>query len=122
MAEAFTNSLASARGLDVKAISAGTLGGSKLNPTATAAMSEIGISMADQYSKLLTQPMADAATRIISMGCGVDAAACPAQFLLTEDWKLDDPAGQGIDSVRVIRDQILARVEAMLDELESTSG
>jgi arsenate reductase len=116
MAEAMTNHIAKERGLDVRAASAGTVGGKQLNPMAVEAMGEIGISMEGQAPKLITQEMVDASDRIISMGCGVDAAACPAKFLLTEDWELDDPAGQGIEAVRVIRDQILARVEGMLDE------
>ena len=47
----------------------------------------------------------------------MDVEACPAKFLLTEDWELDDPAGQPIDRVRVIRDQIKSRVESMLEAL-----
>ena len=56
--------------------------------------------------------------QIISMGCGVDADACPTKFLLTEDWELDDPAGQPIEKVRVIRHQILARVRDLLNQTE----
>lgn len=115
MAEAFTNHLARERGVDVSAASAGTVGGKQLNPMAVAAMAELGISMEGHEPKLLTQEMADGADKIISMGCGVDAEACPAKFLLTEDWELDDPAGQGIEAVRVIRDQIRDRVEKMID-------
>lgn len=119
MAEAFTNFEAKARNLPVTAESAGTVGGKSLNPMAVQAMEELGISMEGQSPKLLTQSMADQADRIISMGCGVDADACPAKFLLTEDWGLDDPAGQSIESVRIIRDQIRERVLAMLKEFES---
>lgn len=117
MAEAFTNHLARERGLDVRAASAGTVGGKDLNPMARAAMDEVGISMESQHPKIITQEMVDAADRIISMGCGVDADACPAKFLLTEDWELDDPAGQSIESVRAIRDQIRNRVEGLLNEV-----
>jgi arsenate reductase len=77
-------------------------------------MEEAGVPMEGQVPKALDQTMADRADRIISMGCGVDAAACPAKFLLTEDWGLDDPAGQPIETVREIRDQIRTRVVAML--------
>ena len=49
------------------------------------------------------------------MGCGVDASACPAKFLLTEDWELEDPAGQSAEKVREIRDQIKQRVLAMME-------
>ena len=116
MAEAFVNHFAQESGSDVLAESAGTVGGKVLNPMAIQAMAEIGISMDGHIPKLLTQDMADRADKIISMGCGVDVDACPAKFLLTEDWELDDPAGQGIESVRVIRDQIKERVQKLLAE------
>ena len=114
MAEALTNAFAGEMGLDVIGRSAGTLGGKGLNPMAVQAMSELGISMEGHAPKLLSQEMADGADKIISMGCGVDAEACPARFILTEDWGLDDPAGQSIERVREIRDDIAARVRAML--------
>jgi len=114
MAEAWTRHLAAEQGLRIVAESAGTLGGGSLNPVAVAVMEEAGVPMASQVPKALDQPMVDRADRIISMGCGVDAAACPAKFLLTEDWGLDDPAGQPVEAVRVIRDQIKERVVAML--------
>lgn len=114
MAEAWTRHLAAEQGLNITAESAGTLGGGSLNPVAVAAMEEAGVPMEGQVPKALDQAMADRADRIISMGCGVDAAACPAKFLLTEDWGLDDPAGQPIETVREIRDQIRTRVVAML--------
>ncbi|HWA81863.1 MAG TPA: hypothetical protein VG820_00405, partial [Fimbriimonadaceae bacterium] len=77
-------------------------------------MAEDGVAMDGHLPKLLTQEMADRADKIISMGCGVDAEACPARFMLTEDWGLDDPAGQPIQKVREIRDQIKAHVEELL--------
>ena len=116
MAEAFTNKLAEEQGLPVRALSAGTVAGERINPVAQAVMEEIGISMNGQNPKPLTQEMADRANRIITMGCGVDAAACPARILISEDWGLDDPAGQPIETVRAIRDQIRACVEALLAE------
>jgi arsenate reductase len=66
--------------------------------------------MEGQEPKQLTQEMADSANRIITMGCGVDATSCPARIHLSEDWGLDDPAGQSIEKVRAIRDQIKERV------------
>ena len=117
MAEALTNHLAREKGLDVVAASAGTVGGKSLNPMAVEVMAELGISMDGHAPKLLTQEMVDDA-RVISMGCGVDAEACPAKFILAEDWELEDPAGQGLDAVRVIRDQIRERVEKLLSEVE----
>lgn len=117
MAEAFVNKLSMERGLPVRAVSAGTVPGTQINTAAAEAMREVGIPMDGHHPKLLTQEMADSADRIITMGCGVDASACPARILVSEDWGLDDPAGQPLDVVRRIRDQIRERVEALLSEL-----
>ena len=116
MAEAITNHLAKAQNFDIQAKSAGTVGGKQLNPQAVEALSEIGISLEGHEPKFLTPEMVSEADQIISMGCGVDAEACPTKFLLTEDWELDDPAGQGISAVRVIRDQIIQRVKNLIKE------
>jgi len=118
MAEAFTNAIAVKMGLPFIGISAGTFEGKTLNPAAVEVMKEAGVSLDGQAPKLITQEMVDSSDRIISMGCGVDASACPARFLLTEDWGLDDPAGQPVEKVRQIRDQIRAHVEALLSELQ----
>jgi len=117
MAEAMTNAFAKEQGLAVHAISSGTVGGKALNPMAVEAMLELGISMEGQIPKIMTQEMVDQSDRIISMGCGVDAEACPARFILTEDWGLDDPAGQPIEVVRTIRDQIQKHVQALLTDV-----
>ncbi len=117
MAEAFTNDMARRRGLSVRASSAGTIVGKSINPVAQAVMQEVGISMEAQSPKPLTQALADEADRIITMGCGVDADACPARIFVSEDWGLDDPAGQPIETVRAIRDQIKARVESLLADM-----
>lgn len=117
MAEAFTNTLAARRGLAVRGLSAGTEAGERVNPLALQAMAEVGISLEGQRPKQLTQDMADAAGRIITMGCGVDATSCPARIHLSKDWGLDDPAGQPIEKVREIRDQIQTRVEELLSEI-----
>ena len=84
-------------------------------------MEEVGISLEGQSPKQLTQDLADSASRIITMGCGIDATSCPARIHLSEDWGLDDPAGKPIEKVREIRDQIQTRVEALLSEL-ATEG
>lgn len=122
MAEAFTNHIAREKGLAVRGVSAGTVAGERINPMAEQVMEEAGVPMTGQYPKQITQEMADSADRIIGMGCGVDAEACPAKFLLAEDWGLDDPAGQPIEKVREIRDQIRERVEATLAEMEHGHG
>lgn len=122
MAEAFTNALARERGLPVRATSAGTVAGEKINPAAEEVMREAGVPMDGQAPKRLTQEMADAADRVITMGCGVDADACPARLHLSEDWGLDDPEGRPVEAVRAIRDQIRARVEALLAEMSAAPG
>ena len=119
MAEAIFNASAKKRGLDLRAASAGTVGGSSINPLARDATSEIGISMDGQRPKVLTQELIDASRVVITMGCGVDAQACPARLLVSEDWGLDDPKGQSIEVVRVIRDEIVRRVELLLDEMSA---
>lgn len=117
MAEAFVNKLAAERGLPVRGESAGTEAGERVNPLAVQVMSEQGISMEGQTPKQLTQEMADAADRVITMGCGVDATSCPARIHLSEDWGLDDPAGKPVEKVREIRDQIRSRVEELLADV-----
>ena len=117
MAEAIVNHLARERGLRVRAISAGSDIGDEINPIAGEAMLEIGVSMDQHKPKLLTGEMVDSADRIVTMGCGIDAAVCPGRVFVSEDWGLEDPHGQNIEAVRVIRDKILAKVEALLESL-----
>lgn len=114
MAEAFLRRL----GADVAiAESAGTEGGATLNPTVVEAMSEIGYDMSGHRPKLLTPEMAQAADRVITMGCGVDAKSCPALRMECEDWGLEDPKGRPLEEVRRIRDEVRARVEKLVEEL-----
>ncbi len=103
--------------MDAKAQSAGTFGSGTLNPVCVQAIEELGISMDGQYPKALTQDMAESANVIISMGCGVNADACPAKFLVTEDWGLDDPNRLGIEEVRLIRDDIRIQIETLLRKI-----
>lgn len=118
MAEALCNAQAQERRLDVRAVSAGTMGG-QLNPVAVEAMEEIGVPMAGQVSKILTPEMVEDAHLLITMGCGVDATSCPARFLATEDWNLEDPAGRPIEFMRRIRDDISVRVRDLLDRVSA---
>ena len=122
MAEAFVKKLASDHNYPIRGLSAGTEAGKRVNPLAVQAMAEIGISLDEHKPKQLTQAMADAADRIITMGCGVDATSCPARIHLSEDWGLDDPAGQSLEKVREIRDQIRTRVEAMIADIMLPKG
>jgi len=111
MAEAFFNALAPEGAC---AISAGTQPSRELNPAAVQVMAEVGIDISGRRPKLLTAEMIESADRIITMGCGV-AESCPVGLTIAEDWALDDPAGQSIDKVREIRDEIRRRVQALLD-------
>lgn len=119
MAEAFANRLAAERGVDLVGESAGTLGAGTINPVAAAAMAEVGVPLDGHYPKVLTQEMVQRADRVISMGCGVDAEACPTRFIVTEDWNLDDPAGQPLEKVREVRDAIRTKVSELVDSLSS---
>jgi len=113
MAEAFTRALSGGK---VEAVSAGTVHGGALNPRVVEAMRERGISLEGHSPKVITQAMTDAADRIYTMGCAIDDA-CPAVFLPSEDWGLEDPAGQPIEVVRRIRDEVEAHVRDMLREV-----
>ena len=94
--------------------SAGSMPAGQINPIAVAAMLEEGIDITAEQPKVLTTEAVQASDVVITMGCG---DACP-YFPGTryEDWKLDDPAGQGIEAVRPIRDDIRMRVEALIAE------
>ncbi|WP_433622117.1 arsenate reductase ArsC [Nocardia sp. CA-120079] len=112
MAAAFLTHLAPDR-VDVR--SAGSAPADQVNPVAVEAMAEVGIDISAEIPKVLTTDAVQACAVVITMGCG---DACPyfpgKQYL---DWKLDDPAGQGIDAVRPIRDEIEHRIRGLLDDL-----
>lgn len=117
MAEAFFNHLAGGR---ARALSAGTMPGEQMQPEVLQAMAEVDIDIGQQRPKLLTAEMIEAADRIITMGCGVEGV-CPAVFVPTEEWGLDDPKGQPLEKVRLIRDEIRRRVETLLAEMENAA-
>ncbi len=99
----------------VTVLSAGSEPKDQINPIAIEAMAEEGIDIANNVPKILTvQSVADSDV-VITMGCGDACPIFPGKRY--EDWELDDPAGQGIESVRVIRDDIKRRVEALVAEL-----
>lgn len=115
MAEAFANKLGAGR---VVAESAGTEAADGLNPAAVQAMEEIGYDMSGHHPKIMTMEMVNSADRMITMGCGVDTeGVCPASYIPTEDWGLEDPKGQPTEKVRQIRDQIEARVRNLIEEM-----
>jgi arsenate reductase (thioredoxin) len=113
MAEALFNQMADGK---ARAISAGSKPAERINPVAVEAMQEIGIDISRNQPKLLTFEMMESAARVITMGCGEDSA-CPASWVKTEDWKLEDPAGKPIEQVRKIRDEIKVRVQNLINEI-----
>ena len=112
MAAGFARTLGGDR---VEVLSAGSAPKDSINPIAVEAMAELGIDIADQQPKILTPESVQASDVVITMGCGDACPYYPGKRY--EDWKLDDPAGQGIEPVRVIRDEIKGRIEALLTEL-----
>jgi arsenate reductase len=118
MAAAF---LAHHGGDDVVVRSAGTAPADEINPAVIAAMAEVGIDLAatDAHPKRLTDAAVEVSDVVITMGCGDECPFYPGKRYL--DWQLDDPAGQGIDAVRPIRDEIEQRVLGLLAELRVAS-
>lgn len=99
----------------VEVRSAGSLPADRINPIAVQAMAEKGIDIAAEQPKVLTTEAVQASDVVITMGCGDACPIFPGKRY--EDWQLDDPAGQGIEAVRPIRDEIERRVRVLLDEL-----
>jgi arsenate reductase (thioredoxin) len=95
--------------------SAGSDPADRLNPAVVAAMAEVGIDLSREFPKPLTDPAVRAADVVITMGCGDACPIYPGKRY--EDWQLQDPAGQPIEVVRGIRDDIDARVQQLLTEL-----
>ena len=99
----------------VKVLSAGSAPKESINPIAIQAMAEEGIDIANNQPKVLTNEAVQESDVVITMGCGDTCKFYPGKRY--EDWQLDDPAGQGIEPVRVIRDEIKSRVEKLLSEI-----
>ena len=95
--------------------SAGSTPANELNPRVVEAMQEIGIDISQEFPKPLTDEFVKAADVVITMGCGDACPIYPGKRY--EDWELDDPAGQDLDTVRRIRGEIDARVTALIDQL-----
>ena len=95
--------------------SAGSMPGDQVNPVAIAAMAEEGIDIATQTPKILTTDSVQASDVVITMGCGDACPIFPGKRY--EDWELEDPAGQGIEGVRQVRNDIRGRVENLITEL-----
>ncbi len=99
----------------VRVLSAGSVPAEQINPTAVEAMAEVDIDIAAQAPQVLTTQAVQESDVVITMGCGDACPIFPGKRY--EDWKLDDPAGQGIDAVRVIRDDIRARIDELIVSL-----
>ena len=112
MAAAF---LAHLGGDRVEVRSAGSAPADSVNPAVVAAMEKVGIDIAAEVPKVLTVDAVRASDVVITMGCGDACPVFPGKRYL--DWQLDDPAGQGVDAVRPVRDEIQRRVRALLAEL-----
>ena len=112
MAAGFMNAIGAGR---VEVLSAGSAPKDSINPIAVQAMQEVGIDISNNVPKVLTPEAVQESDAVITMGCGDACPYYPGKRY--EDWVLDDPAGQGIEPVRVIRDDIKKRVEQLLSEL-----
>ena len=112
MAAAYTQHLS---GGAVEVRSAGSAPADSINPAVHEAMLEEGIDLSAEKPKILTTEAVQASDVVITMGCGDTCPIYPGKRY--EDWELDDPAGQGVDAVRPIRDDIKARVRVLLDSL-----
>ncbi|CAN5285959.1 MAG: arsenate reductase ArsC [Nocardioides sp.] len=99
----------------IEVLSAGSRPGTSLNPVAVEAMAEEGIDISAAIPQFASEEVMRTADVVITMGCGDECTYYPGKRYL--DWPLDDPAGQGLEMVRGVRDDIKARVEALMGEL-----
>jgi arsenate reductase len=113
MAEAYFNHFAGGK---ASASSARTQPASEINSTVAQVLREAGLDISHNIPRLLTLEMMQKADRVITMGCGAEKV-CPASFVPTEDWQLEDPEGKPIEKVRQIRDAIRNKVTALIKEL-----
>lgn len=104
-------------GDSIEVRSAGTEPGEKVNPAAVEAMAEEGIDISVNFPKKLTDEAVMDSDYVITMGCGDTCPYFPGKTYL--DWPLDDPAGQGVEAVRPIRDAVRRKVEALIEEIHS---
>ena len=114
MAAGFMEKLSNGK---VTVLSAGSAPKDSINPMAIQAMAEVDIDIANNQPKILTTEAVKESDVVITMGCGDTCPFYPGKRY--EDWVLDDPAGQSIEKVRVIRDQIKVKVEELLSSFTS---
>jgi len=115
MAAAYLTHLAGDR---VEVRSAGSAPADAVNPAVVEALREEGIDISAEVPKVLTVEAVQASDYVITMGCGDACPIFPGKTYL--DWVLEDPAGQGVDAVRPIRDEIRARIEALVAEIDAS--
>ncbi|MDR6981179.1 protein-tyrosine-phosphatase [Streptomyces sp. 3330] len=115
MAAGFLSHLAGGR---IEVRSAGSVPGDQVNPAAVEAMREAGVDITGARPKVLTTEAVQASDYVITMGCGDACPVFPGKTYL--DWDLEDPAGQGVEAVRPIRDEIKTRVQALIAEIDAT--
>ncbi len=106
-----------AAGRQHRALSAGTTPADRIHPEVVEVMNEIGIDLSDRTPQPLTRELAEQADLVITMGCGDECPLIPGKRYL--DWDLPDPAGQPIDKVRAIRDEIADAIATLVAELDS---
>ncbi len=114
MAAAYLTALAGNR---VEVRSAGSAPADSVNPAVVAAMAEEGIDISAETPKVLTVEAVETSDYVITMGCGDVCPFFPGTTYL--DWVLEDPAGQGVEAVRPIRDEIRMRIEALISEIDT---
>ena len=114
MASGYLQHLAGDR---VEVRSAGSMPGNQVNPSAVAAMAEEGIDISNAQPKILTTEAVQASDYVITMGCGDACPIFPGKKYL--DWALEDPAGQGVEAVRPIRDEIRGLIEGLIAEIDA---
>ena len=112
MAAGFLNALSDGA---VEVRSAGSMPGDQINPVAVEAMAEVGIDIASEQPKILTDQAVQDSDVVITMGCGDACPFYPGKRY--EDWELEDPAGKDIETVREVRDEIKTRVEELIRSL-----
>lgn len=114
MAQGFLQHLAGDR---IEVRSSGTMPGNQVNPSAVEAMAELGIDISSAKPKVLTNEDVLASDYVITMGCGDACPFYPGKIYL--DWALQDPAGKGVEDVRLIRDEIKSLVENLIAEIDA---
>jgi arsenate reductase (thioredoxin) len=105
---------------EVHVCSAGSNPAEAVNPAVVEAMAELGIDLSEEFPKPLTEEVVRAADAVITMGCGDACPVYPGRRYL--DWELPDPAGDSLETVRAIRDEIDARVQTLLAQLRAHEG